>query len=90
MRDVYEDIRAERERQPSLGYTAEHDDQHGIGHLTCYAAQYARESHYYGEGDRRREKLVKAAALLVAAIESHERKAAQQTPAPGAGAGMRG
>ncbi|MFE3195027.1 hypothetical protein ACFXHA_38895 [Nocardia sp. NPDC059240] len=60
------DIRAEREAHVTKGYDAEHDRLHGVGRLVELAAQYA------GPTFSRRE-LVKAASLLVAAIEVIDR-----------------
>lgn len=58
---VYDEIRTERESHAAKGYDAEHDRRHGVAHLVDWAAHYANPDS--------RESLVKAASLLVAAIE---------------------
>jgi hypothetical protein len=65
MSDIYAEIRAERESHAAKGWTAEHDDEHGAVHLIDLADRYA---YRYGRDD-----LVKAASLLVAAIEAMDR-----------------
>lgn len=51
-------IEAERERQITKGYTAEHDARHGIRHLLCWAIDYDR-----------RGKTLEASALKRAALD---------------------
>ena len=68
-RTVYDEVRAERHRQIERGYDAKHDDEHGIDHLTGWAQSYVAR-------DTGRVGLVKAAALMVAAIEAHDRAVA--------------
>jgi chromosome segregation ATPase len=60
-------IVAERECQTAKGYTAEHDDEHGVDHLLAWAENYAR-----------REEPVKSAALIRAAREASARRDANQ------------
>lgn len=62
---VLSEIGAQRQHQIERGYTTEHDDAHGIEHLVSWAGLYA--TRYTRDG------LVKAAALLVAAVESMDR-----------------
>lgn len=67
-------VRAERTRQIEKGYDLDHDDEHGPDHLMRLAQGY--------QGEYNRDRLVKAAALLVAAVEAMDRQAeqAQQYP----------
>lgn len=58
---VYDEIRAERDTHAAHGYDIEHDLAHGVHHLVYWADRYERR---YS-----RANLVKAASLLVAAIE---------------------
>lgn len=60
------DTAAERARQVTeLGYTPEHDRDHGPGHVLSYALERIEQA-----GPRPdREELVEAAALIIAAIE---------------------
>jgi uncharacterized PurR-regulated membrane protein YhhQ (DUF165 family) len=62
---VYDEIKAERLTHEQRGYDAAHDDHHGAGHLVEWAFLYA------DRGDR--AGLVKAASLLVAAIQYGDR-----------------
>lgn len=72
------DVEQERERHVALGYTASHDDQHAIQDLIRYSRQYSTAAMIHESPDplssRRRDDLVKAAAVLVAAIESFDRR----------------
>lgn len=67
-------IDAERDHQESLGYTREHDVDHGgLEHLWRYSGRYSYAglcAHQY-DNDKMRAKneLIKSAAILVAAIE---------------------
>ena len=38
---IIEEVRAERERQIRMGYTADHDDEHSSGEISAWAAVYA-------------------------------------------------
>lgn len=68
------DVAEERVRQrDELGYTVEHDDEEGVGHLIYQAGNYVAAKPTEAVS---REDLVKGAALLVAAIEVLDRKAA--------------
>lgn len=71
---IYGEIEQERERQIALGYTPEHDREHGgVIHLTNWTESYAIKSHNHmiREDDRAsvRDALLKTATLAVAAIE---------------------
>jgi hypothetical protein len=68
---VYDEIAAERARQIEKGYTPEHDDEHGVNHITGWARRYVP---YAGWIDTR-ERAIQAAALLVAAVEAIDRAA---------------
>ncbi len=59
------DVLLERERHPLIGWTPEHDRDHGVGHLVDLAVRRLAEDPAVGtRGD-----LVEAAALLLAAID---------------------
>lgn len=58
-----EEIYKERQHQISSGYTARHDDEHGLRHLLLWAVQYGK-----------RGKTVQSLALIRAALESMARK----------------
>lgn len=70
---VLADVRAERATHPGRGWTNEHDDQHPVSHLTGLATSYIATGHMATRSNRRRW-LVKAASLLVAAIERIDRE----------------
>jgi hypothetical protein len=75
------DVIAERERQiTEEGWTAKHDDTHEEENLaeaaSCYAigsCQYWPWRHSWWKPSTRRRDMVKAAALLLAAIEQYDR-----------------
>lgn len=75
MSSAIESIAAERARQIEKGWTPEHDDEHSTNHLVNRAITYAHAGRYEAhlERDLLRDQLVKAAALLVAAIERLDR-----------------
>lgn len=60
-------IRAERTRQIELGYTPEHDDEHGLDHLLSEVNRKATT------WPPKRADLVRDATLLLAAIEWYDR-----------------
>ena len=67
---VIEEIQTERAHQVAKGYTPEHDDEHGEGHLLEYLEALI-------DNPRRRstrEELVKAGAMIVALIEMRDRE----------------
>lgn len=71
MSDALQHVAAERGRQIDKGWTTEHDSEHGLRHLTWLAQKRTSAAAYeaaIGTWAVRSE-LVKAAALLVAAIE---------------------
>lgn len=63
---VLTEVGAERATHVGRGFGREHDASHNVHHLVVLAERYAHRSDtgYYGRTD-----LVKAASLLVAAIE---------------------
>jgi hypothetical protein len=84
-----DEVAAERQRQiDGEGYTASHDDEHDDESLAIAAACYALPLELYGRisydidiwpwrgvinrKDRRRD-LIRAAALIIAEIERHDR-----------------
>lgn len=71
---VLADIATERERQISLGWTREHDDNHATHDLVRLADRQARKPGDLGPGFYSRSRLVEAAALLVAAVEAMDRR----------------
>lgn len=66
----------ERHRAALKGYDLQHDLDHGgPDHMIAYAHQYLQKAKTPLGGpvpDRRRENLVKAAGLIVAAIDAHD------------------
>lgn len=75
---VLNDVRAERERQPQLGWTPEHDvDHHSTHDLVRLAESYAHKpesDRFEHNGYYSRRRLVQATSLLVAAIEAMDRR----------------
>jgi hypothetical protein len=66
---IYGLIEQERERQIALGYTREHDLEHGgVEHVLEQAYDYVNRA-YYLDPEKMRGHAIKAAALLVAAVE---------------------
>ncbi len=74
--DVYADIRSERARQDSQWGGPAHDDGHEGGEWLEYIEEQATKTWRAVTAAEYRERLVKIAALAVAAIESHDRKSA--------------
>lgn len=69
-------ITLERDRQiAELGWTSTHDDHHGTGHLIKLATEWTIHASHLQAAEQR-DALVKAAALLVAAIEVLDRRSA--------------
>lgn len=80
-RRVMDDVAAERKRQIGKGYTPEHDDRHTVHGFTNLSRAYANlavDNAWHGETPTRlpaiRQRLVQATAILVAAIESIDRR----------------
>jgi hypothetical protein len=71
---VYGDIRAERARQDAKWGGPEHDDEHDILDWVGFVHEHAERARW----DDYRQQMLRVAALAVAAIQSHDRKA----PAP--------
>ena len=69
---IYDEIKAERERQDAQWGGPEHDDRHAPIEWSSYRARFERRG---GQGASRRANLVKIAALAVAEIESIDRRA---------------
>lgn len=74
---IMDEIYAERARQIEKGWSHEHDDEHGAGHLVQEAR--GRMNRYGNDGKYlvkpyQRKLLLEAATLLVAAIESIDRQ----------------
>lgn len=68
-------VTAERSQQEQKGWTPEHDDEHGVQHLLIEAYERLAIAGFdAGIGNETRESLVVVAALLIAAIETHDRK----------------
>ena len=70
------DVARERSTHVDLGWTPEHDAEHGVGHLLDLAGDYGDRAMANARPDRR--DLVKAASLLVAAIELLDRSSATE------------
>lgn len=68
-------VTVERSAQEQRGWTPEHDDEHGVQHLLIETYERLAIAGYdAGNGSETRESLVVVAALLIAAIETHDRK----------------
>ena len=64
------DANNERIKQINLGYTAEHDQEHGARSLARRAALYAGDgAHAIGGAENVRDNLLAAIGLLIAAVE---------------------
>lgn len=71
---VLAEVALERDRQIEKGWTPQHDDGHTIHDLVRLAEQRARLEGSGGYGVYSRERLVQAAAMLVAAVETWDRR----------------
>lgn len=72
MQHILEEIKAERSAQDAQWGGAEHDDEHDSSEFCGFiAAQIEKCDH--GRGPDVRERLIKIAALAVAAVESYDR-----------------
>lgn len=69
------DVMAERQRQIALGYTPEHDDNHGPDEVASFARRYVQRGANAPGWDTTAEAYVKAAAVLIAAAASARRRA---------------
>lgn len=58
-------IKAERGSHSHRGFNAEHDKEHGVDHLLIWATHY----NALALNENKKKNLIKAASLLVAAIE---------------------
>lgn len=74
--EIFSEIAAERERQRSLGFTADHDAQHHPNDWVALLARHVGLSvdEAAEASDRFRRQLVRVTALALAAIESHDRR----------------
>jgi hypothetical protein len=82
---VLSEIAAERKKQISKGWTAEHDDRHTAGEIAIIAGYVCQEKRdrwkiVSRHANDRRQQLVIAAALVVAEIERLDRKAEGEQP----------
>lgn len=75
---VLADILIERGRQIDLGWTREHDDRHALRELVALSAAQVRKPGTEGPGFYSRERLIEAAAILVAAVETIDRREARR------------
>lgn len=72
--EVLVQVAAERQRQIALGWTPQHDAQFNVDKLVRHAlTQAKRTGPDAEEGYYSRERLIQAAALLVAAVELMDR-----------------
>ena len=67
---LFDEISDERKRQIEKGYTHEHDDEHGVEHLLGWSIAHTRSARNIED----RAGYIKAIALLVSAVEAHDRK----------------
>ncbi len=92
---VYDEIRAERDRQDAE-WGQEHDDGHSGYDWEYLVARYgdslATRARVGGDMAAWRRRMLQAATLAVAAVEWHDRarRALAEQPAPGDGEGVRG
>lgn len=70
---ILEQVAEERARQIEIGWTIEHDDRHAVRHLVGLAEKYANRENEDNPGFYSRDNLVKATALMVAAVECLDR-----------------
>ena len=63
------DVAVERASHTGRGWTAEHDRHHGVDHLVELAETYIHTPGPAGESMYDRASLVKAASLLIAAVD---------------------
>lgn len=69
--DIYQEIKAERKRQIEAGYTRAHDDR--TNSPLFWSAIINHYNEYKDQGSVYRRNLIKIGAVVVAAIESHDR-----------------
>ena len=70
---VVQAIAGERARQRRIGYTTESDDAKGPAALVGYAVDHLTHLGEVSSSSAVRVELIQAAALIVAAIEFHDR-----------------
>ena len=78
---VLASVAAERQRQTELGYTPEHDDEYGVEHLAIEADRRLKFNPAHFTDVQARARLLRAAALCVAAIEVIDRRQSDETSA---------
>lgn len=75
--DTLDEIWTERQRHASLGYDNQHDDNEGINHLANEAVRQIVKSvvtmTYHPTDADRRQRLIKAGSLILAAIDKIDR-----------------
>ena len=71
---VLSEVAAERARQAELGYDAAHDDEYGIEHLAVEVSRRSAFGPAHTTDAQARVRLLKAAAMAVAAIEVIDRR----------------
>lgn len=72
MEKIIEEIKAERAAQDAQWGGPEHDDEHGMDDFAWFISRQLDKCDY-GRGAGVRKRLVKIAALAVAACESYDR-----------------
>lgn len=72
MQHILEEIKAERAAQDAKWGGAEHDDEHSMADFVFFMDEQLRKCEY-GNNTETRARLVKVAALCVAAIQSFDR-----------------
>lgn len=75
---VVAEVAEERVRQHALGYTIEHDDAEGLGHLMAEAHYRLGHMGEVSSPEAVRHELLKVAALAVAGIEFIDRQKAAE------------
>lgn len=77
---VLDEIRQERGRQQTIGYTPEHDDAEGVPHLVQEAHYRLGHMGEVASPASVREEMLQAAAILVAGIEAIDRANPELAP----------
>lgn len=78
MQSIFDEIKAERERQDAKFGGADHDDTHSVFHWFGVVRQYvikAERDYDYPKFGAVRRRLIQVAALAVAAVEVIDRRA---------------
>lgn len=75
---IFAEIEAECQRHVERGYNTAHDDEYGVEHLAIEIERRAKFHVAHTTDAQARDRLVRAAALAIAAIEVIDRRASEQ------------